>query len=160
MGAIDIVPSLLSACGVPLPDGLQGRDVSAVWRGEKAPDATDLTPDANESVFLMNMGNGWPDRKAWVGRWRGVRTERFTYARWFENERGPWLFDRHEDPLETNNVVDSAEARASVEEMETRLHRWMEATGDPFEYGKRGPRGFIDVGQRWADPKWSKFGTS
>ena len=33
MGAIDIMPSLLGMCGVPLPDGLQGRDVSSVWRG-------------------------------------------------------------------------------------------------------------------------------
>ena len=45
--------------------------------------------------------------------------------------------------------------------MEARLHRWMEATGDPFEFGKRGPRGFIDVGQKWADPeKWKDWGTA
>ena len=111
---------------------------------------------ANESVYLMNMGNGWPNRPQWVGRWRGVRTERYTYARWFQHERGPWLFDRHEDPLETRNIFGTAEARPAVEEMETRLHRWMEATGDPFEYGKRGPRGFLDVGQRWANPKLYK----
>ena len=150
MGAIDIVPSLLGACDVALPDGLQGRDVSGVWRGEAVPDDTELTPGASDSVFLMNMGNGWPNRPEWVGRWRGVRTERYTYARWFENERRPWLFDRQEDPLEMRNIVDAPEARGAVEEMETRLHRWMEGTRDPFEYGKRGPRGLIDVGQRWA----------
>ena len=161
MGAIDMVPSLLGACGVPLPDGLQGRDLSGVWRGEPLPDETDSTQGANESVYLMNMGNGWPNRHGWVGRWRGVRTERYTYARWFDNERGPWLFDREEDPLETRNIVDLAEARGAVEEMEARLHRWMEATGDPFEYGKRGPRGFIDVGQRWADPeRWKDWSTA
>ena len=37
MGAIDIVPSLLGACGVPLPAGLQGRDLSPVWRGQPVP---------------------------------------------------------------------------------------------------------------------------
>ena len=104
-GAIDFVPSLLGACGVPLPDGLQGRDISSLWRGEPALDATDLAPGADDSVFLRNMGNGWPGRLAWVGRWWGVRTERYTYARWFDHERGPWLFDRQEDPLETRNVV-------------------------------------------------------
>ena len=36
--------------------------------------------------------------------------------------------------------------------MEERLHRWMEDTKDPFEYGKRGERGFLDVGQEFADP--------
>ena len=161
MGAIDLVPSLLGACGVPLPDGLQGIDISRVWRGASAPDDTERTPGANDSVYLMNMGNGWPNRLAWVGRWRGVRTERYTYARWFDHERGPWLFDRREDPLETHNIFGAREARPVVEEMEARLHRWMEATGDPFDYGRRGPRGFIDVGQRWADPEqWKDWGTA
>ena len=40
--------------------------------------------------------------------------------------------------------------------METRLHGWMEATGAPFEHGKRGPRGFLEVGQRWANPEFYK----
>ncbi len=132
-----------------------------MWRSESAPDETDLAPGATDSVFLMNMGNGWPDRLAWVGRWRGVRTERYTYARWFDHERGPWLFDRQEDPLETRNMVNAREVRPVVEEMETRLHRWMEATGDPFEYGRRGPRGFVAIGQRWADPiRWKDWGTA
>ena len=47
------------------------------------------------------------------------------------------------------------------EEMEERLHSWMDATHDPFEYGKRGTRGFIEVGQEWADPeKWKEWGTA
>ena len=87
-GAIDIVPTLLGACGVPLPDGLQGRDISSVWRGGEAPADTELTPGGSESVYLQNMAHGWPNRDGWVGRWRGVRTERYTYARWFANERG------------------------------------------------------------------------
>ena len=42
-----------------------------------------------------------------------------------------------------------------------RLHRWMEATEDPFEHGVRGPRGFVEVGQQWADPaKWAEWGTT
>ena len=161
MGAIDLVPSLLGACGVALPEGLQGRDMSPVWRGQSAPPETDRTPGASDSVYLMNMGNGWPDRHAWVGRWRGVRTERYTYARWFGRERGPWLFDRQEDPLEMRNIFGTAEARPAVEEMESRMHRWMEATNDPFEYGQRGPRGFLDIGQRWANPeRWKDWGTA
>ena len=89
MGAIDIMPTLLGACGVPLPDGLQGRDMSSVWRGVSSPIEDDLTLlerdspnaklllEASDSVYLQNMANGWPDRDAWVGRWRGVRTERW-----------------------------------------------------------------------------------
>ena len=159
MGAIDIVPGLLGACGVEAPEGFQGRDISPIWKGEESPVEPEHTPRANESVYLMNMGPGWPNREEWVGRWRGVRTERYTYARWYNNERHPWLFDRQEDPLETRNIAYSDEARPAVQEMEERLHRWMESTEDPFEYGKRGPRGFLDVGQRWFNQerygKWS-----
>ncbi len=151
-GAIDIVPTLLGACGVPLPTGLQGRDISSVWRGGAAPADTELTSGAADSVYLQNMAHGWPNRDGWVGRWRGVRTERWTYARWYANERGPWLFDRQEDPLEMLNLADSAEARPALQEMEERLHRWMEGTRDPFEYGRRGPRGFLELGQEFADP--------
>lgn len=160
-GTIDIMPSLLGACNVSIPEELQGRDVSCVWRDQGSPPDPDQAPGGSESVYLMNMANGWPNRYGWVGRWRGVRTERYTYARWFENERGPWLFDRQEDPLEMTNVADSGGARSAMEEMEERMHRWMEATHDPFEYGKRGPRGFLDLGQEWADPeKWADWGTS
>ena len=151
-GAIDIMPTLLGACGVPLPEGLQGRDISSVWRGEGVPEDTEFTPGGSESVYLQNMAHGWPNRDGWVGRWRGVRTERWTYARWYANERGPWLFDRSEDPLEIVNLADAAQARSALEEMEERLHRWMEGTRDPFEYGRRGPRGFLDLGQQFANP--------
>jgi arylsulfatase A-like enzyme len=161
MGAIDLVPSLLGACGVAQPPGFQGRDISTVWQGQSPPSATAEMRRANDSVYLMNMANGWPDRHAWMGRWRGVRNQRYTYARWFDNERGPWLFDRETDPLEMNNIAGDATARPAMAEMEALLHRWMEATHDPFEYGKRGPRGFLDVGQRWADPeRWKDWGTS
>lgn len=151
-GAIDLVPTLLGACGIPLPDGLQGRDVSGVWQGGDAPADPEHAPGGSESAYLQNMAHGWPNREGWVGRWRGVRTERYTYARWYANERGPWLFDRSADPLEMVNLAHAAEARPAVEEMEERLHRWMEATRDPFEYGKRGARGFLDLGQVFADP--------
>ena len=153
MGAIDLAPTMLGACGVPVPGGLQGRDLSGVGRGEEVPPDTDRTPGASEAVFLQNMANGWPDRDGWVGRWRGIRTSRWTYARWFSNEYGPWLFDRLEDPLEMVNLVDAIESRPVLEEMEARLHRWMEATHDPFDYGRRGPRGFLELGQQFAAPE-------
>ncbi|NKB66794.1 MAG: sulfatase-like hydrolase/transferase [Candidatus Latescibacteria bacterium] len=161
LGAIDLVPSLLGACGLEIPACMQGRDLSPVWRGGQVPPDPEHAPGGSESAYLMNMAHGWPDRSGWVGRWRGVRTQRYTYARWYHNERGPWLFDRETDPLEMTNLAELNEARPVVEEMEERLHRWMEASGDPFEYGKRGPRGFLDVGQQWADAeKWKDWGTS
>ena len=152
MGAIDIMPTLLGACDISLPDGLQGRDVSDIWLNQETHQNHSQNSMDADSVYLQNMAHGWPNRHGWVGRWRGVRTQRWTYARWYANEQGPWLFDRQTDPLEMVNLADTQSARPIVEEMEERLHRWMEDTKDPFEYGKRGERGFLDVGQEFADP--------
>ena len=52
MGAIDIVPSLLTACNVPLPDGLQGRDISSIWRGNAT--AEELNCDRFCGHFSLN----------------------------------------------------------------------------------------------------------
>ena len=172
MGTIDLMPTLLGACNIPLPDGLQGRDVSDVWRGKPAPVDTELTPGGSDSVYLQNMANGWPDRTEWVGPWRAVRTERWSYTRWLDNRRGPWLFDLANDPLEMINLAEDPKPweqrpsdptvyKEALEEMEFRLHRWMEGTSDPFEYGRRGPRGFLDLGQRFANPeRYSAWGVS
>jgi arylsulfatase A-like enzyme len=60
--------------------------------------------------------------------WRGVRTERYMYARYRES---PWvLYDLQKDPYETRNLVD---ARRLVSEMEKKLSRWMEKTGDRWD---------------------------
>ena len=56
------------------------------------------------------------------------------------------------DTLEMVNLADAAQASPALEEMEERLLRWMEGTRDPFEYGRRGPRGFLELGQEFADP--------
>ena len=146
-GAIDIVPTLLGACGVPLPEGLQGRDISSVWQGGEAPADTALHAWRIGSLSIYRIWHTvGPIATVGLGAGAVCSTERYTYARWFANERGPWLFDRQEDPLEMINLANSAEARPALQEMEERLHRWMEGTKDPFEYGRRGPRGFFGIG--------------
>ena len=100
--------------------------------------AGDVSPD---SVYLMNMGTGWPDRPRWVGYWRGVRTERWVYARWWNNQddHEPILFDRQNDPYELNNLAGNPKFAEVQQQMEARLKKWMADTGDPFETGRRDP---------------------
>ncbi|MHC4460532.1 MAG: sulfatase/phosphatase domain-containing protein [Planctomycetota bacterium] len=64
--SVDVMPTLLSLCGVRIPSGVQGHDLAHVVTGKD----DQQRPD---SVYLMNMGLGWPDRDQWVGCWRGVR---------------------------------------------------------------------------------------
>jgi arylsulfatase A-like enzyme len=148
--SVDIMPTLLGLCGLEAPQGVQGRDLSHVIIGESGPPPPD-------SVYLQNMGPGWPTRTKWVGHWRGVRTERWLYARWHDDERDPMLFDLKNDPQELQNLAGKAEYADVQQRMEARLKRWMAETKDPFDTGPRDPQtGMLKLGQEFTNDKWNR----
>lgn len=146
--SVDVMPTLLALCGVEIPSGVQGHNLAHVVAGKDGPELPD-------SVYLMNMGTGWPDRNRWVGCWRGVRTNRWVYARWRnENDHEPVLFDRENDPYELNNLVGNPKFTEVQQQMETRLRRRMVDTDDPFETGRREPKkGMLDINFK-LQPRW------
>jgi arylsulfatase A-like enzyme len=145
--SVDIAPTLLSLCGLDAPETMHGTDMSHLLTGGEGP--------TNDSIYLMNMGPGWPYRGDWVGCWRGLRDGRYSYARWHDNYRPTALFDRQEDPHEQNNLAGTTEAADIEQRMESRLREWMRRLEDPFETGRRNSQGMLRVGQRYADPeKW------
>lgn len=144
--SVDIMPTLLSLMELPVP-AVQGTDLSSAILTDSA-----TGPD---SVFLQILGTGWPSRVRWVGLWRGIRTQRFTYARWQVPDQQRWLFDRAEDPYEMRNVIDDPKYRDVAAECEERLQQWLKDTGDPFDTGRRLPQtGMLDLGQRFTHDKW------
>ena len=53
------------------------------------------------------------------------------------------------------NLVNEPNYAATVDEMEARLQRWIEETGDPFDSGERLPiTEMLDLGQTFIDEKW------
>ncbi len=150
--SVDVMPTLLALSGIEIPDGVQGHSFADAVVGRNGPQPTD-------SIYLMNMGTGWPNRKRWVGCWRGVRTGRWVYARWHNpEEHDPVLFDRQKDPYERNNLADNPKYVAVRREMETRLKKWMADTGDPFDTGRREPkRGMLDM-KFTLQPRWLESG--
>ncbi len=148
--SVDVMPTLLGLCGLEVPEGVQGRDLSHVALGRNGPPPPD-------SVYLQNMGPGWPNRGKWVGFWRGVRTEEWMYARWHNNEREPMLFDLKKDPYEMNNLAGRKEYAEIRARMEARLQQWMAETKDPFDTGPRDPQtGMLKLGQEFASEKWNR----
>ena len=117
---VDLAPTLLSLCGVPIPDEIQGTDLSGVVLG-----TTDRGPDsAFFQIFVPFAGDGTPNP------WRGERTDRFMYAR---TETGPWmLFDLSGDPYELKNLADDPAHAIAREQMEAKLAGWMKRTGDSW----------------------------
>jgi arylsulfatase A-like enzyme len=146
-GSVDVMPTLLGLCGLGIPGGVQGHNLAGVVTG----DGGEVGPD---SVYLMNMGVGWPDREKWVGCWRGLRTQRWVYARWHnKDEHEIVLFDREDDPYEMKNLAGDPKFAKIEEEMEARLKKWMADTGDPFETGKRESKGMLEMGFM-LQPRW------
>ena len=150
--SVDVLPTLLSLCGLSIPEGVQGKDLSFAIIGEKGNE-----PD---SVYLQILGPGWPHRGPWVGFWRGIRTHRYTYARWHNPEKyehGIWLFDREKDIYEMNNLAERDEYKKIETNLEKRLQRWIAETDDPFDTGERDPKtGMLVLGQKFTHEKYNR----
>ena len=124
---VDIAPTLLSLCGLPVPPAMQGASLAPVVLGqaESGPDA------AYFQIFGPFLAGG-------VERgWRGLRTDRFMYAR---TKDAPWLlYDLEADPYELKNLVADPEAGATLDELDAELARWMERTGDSWDFDWTAP---------------------
>lgn len=116
---VDLCPTLLALCGVAIPGHVQGADLSDVVLGNQ--------PSGPDSAYFEIFG---PYRATGVrAGWRGVRTDRYMYARW---ESQPWvLYDLQADPFELNNLADDP-AAATRRDMDQRLSGWMARIGDSW----------------------------
>jgi arylsulfatase A-like enzyme len=124
---VDIAPTLLALCGLPVPNDMQGADLSGVLLGR-----TDRGPDsAFFQIFVPFAGDGTPDP------WRGVRDDRFMYAR---TEAGPWvLYDLREDPYELKNLAHEPAQSAVRDVLQAKLADWMKRTGDSWALNSMAP---------------------
>lgn len=137
---IDILPTLLSAAGLPVPDGVQGRPLS----------------DGRDAIFAEKTFHSYYDPM------RCVRTERHKLIRNFEQsfaievpsdiQAGPIfrsdprrysrdrphvveLYDLQSDPLELNNLAGQAEVAEIERDLGDQLWSWMRETDDPLLEG-------------------------
>jgi iduronate 2-sulfatase len=86
---LDLYPTLADLCGLPPPDGLEGRSLRPLLDDPTAP---------------------W-DKPAFTQVWRGtfpghsIRTERYRYIEWDNGRRGAQLYDYTQDPDEQHNLI-------------------------------------------------------
>lgn len=121
---IDMPPTLLDACGIPVPQTMQGRSILPLVRGER---------------------EGWPE-EMYVEMFethisRAVRTHRWKYSV-RKDEPEPcagdtWtftedcLYDLMADPYELNNLIGLDSHRQVADTMKARLIRRMKEAGEP-----------------------------
>jgi arylsulfatase A-like enzyme len=117
---VDIFPTLCRLCDLPIPRTIEGCDLADAWRG--VPDAFE-----QEAVLTMNFSAEY-DYLADGHEWRGVRTKRYSYARWLTGDEV--LYDLVDDPLQMHNLANSGQATALQSELETTLGNLMAARQD------------------------------
>lgn len=121
---LDVAPTLLEACGLPVPEALQGRSLLPLLRHE--------APDWPEEVLVQIS-------ESEVGR--AVRTRRWKYGV-SAPERDPWndaaaehyeesyLYDLLSDPYELHNLSGYESHRAVADKLRARLLRRMTEAGE------------------------------
>jgi arylsulfatase A-like enzyme len=116
----DILPTLLSLSGITIPDSIEGEDLSRF--------IIDNIIDEDRAVLVMSVHpfEGYRDGKAF----RGLRTERYTYAR---SSDGPWLlYDNENDPYQMTNLVGVVAHAELQNELERTLQAKLAMTKDEF----------------------------
>ncbi|OLC70316.1 MAG: hypothetical protein AUH79_00125 [Betaproteobacteria bacterium 13_1_40CM_4_64_4] len=124
LGAIDLFPSLCGLARVPIPPHCEGMDLSDAMRGDRM--------NAPESAFLMHIqktnAGGEGGRRAPL--FRGVRTQRFTYA---IADTGRWcLYNNQEDPFQMRNLIDEPAHARTAADLEELVFDWLRRAHDPF----------------------------
>jgi arylsulfatase A-like enzyme len=145
---LDLFPTICELIDIPQPDWLRGSSL--------IPLVDDTASSLHDALFFeVNYHAAYEPMRA-------VRTERWKYIRRFADRRKPvlancdngesksflldqdwtsrvleqeFLYDLYFDPNEVSNQVDNPAFRHILENMRTRLDRWMEETDDPLRFG-------------------------
>ena len=123
-GSIDIMPTLCGLVGLPQPGSCMGQDFSGHILGKGGPE-----PEA-QLIMHISKDNASGGKKHPAPIFRGVRTDRYTYA---VGEEGPmYLFDNREDPYQMHNLVANADQENLRKELHTILGTLLKTAADPF----------------------------
>ncbi len=123
-GAIDIAPTLTRLAGLEKQDAFVGQDFSPLLRGEKF--------DAPKAQLIMHIAkeNASGGQEHPAPLFRGLRTERYTYAEVVEG--GGFLFDNQEDPYQLKNLFDDGARAEQRLALHTQLLEALRKAQDPL----------------------------
>lgn len=119
VAGLDIMPTVLSAAGVAIPNDLDGRSMLPLLAGKTDPQWR------KELLYEYYWERNFPQTPTM----HALRTDRFKYIHYY----GIWdideLYDLQEDPLETTNLISNPERKGTVQALNKRLFDIMETTG-------------------------------
>jgi arylsulfatase A-like enzyme len=118
----DIMPTLLSMMGLPIPETVEGQDLSAAVLGKRS--------HVKDVAHMQGMGAtaAWADGS----EWRALRDYEYTYAV-YRKDGSELLFHNRRDPYQLVNLVEGRSARATLLHYRTVSQRWRAEQNDTFE---------------------------
>jgi arylsulfatase A-like enzyme len=126
VSSVDVMPTLLGLCDIPVPKQVQGRDYSATFRGE--------SEVGREAALLFNVHRGGGPGTDW----RGIRTKDWVYAYHFS---GDWvMYDLKNDPYQLKNLVDNPKFVAKKKELREQLDAMRRKLGESLPLRGKKPQ--------------------
>ena len=121
LGTVDIMPTLLSLCGIDIPITVEGVDLSCCVRDRvEVDDHVALYMSVSPFSRVNHLDTGY----------RAVRTRQYTWARKSDGECH--LYDGLNDPYQLNNLAADTGETALRNELEGTMERSLAQIGDPF----------------------------
>ena len=114
----DILPSLLGLAGIPIPNSVEGEDLSEQI---KAPD-----PELDRTALIMQVcpfGVVVADNE-----YRGIRTRQYTYV--CSPEKPTMMFDNQKDPYQLDNLAGRSGYENLQVKLDEKLHHALLKIGD------------------------------
>jgi arylsulfatase A-like enzyme len=133
---LDIFPTVLSLAGLDPVQGIDGKDLSPIWLGEKE--------RVRDSIFL-----------AYADEIRAVRDDRYKLIR-YPQLNHTQLFDLRTDSGELNNLASNPAQVERIETLLDLLRNWQDRLGDTLPLTTDHPRALeIDLsGQKREPDRW------
>lgn len=123
LDTVDLMPTLLSLCGLPIPWSVEGLDFAPYLEsGEDPSGGAALIQCIHPFGQFASVDGG--------RAYRGIRTRRYTYVRTLD---GPWLlYDNEADPYQMTNLAGKREHAALQRSLDARLQRMLDQREDEF----------------------------
>lgn len=137
---IDLAPSILDVCGVPIPAGVQARSFANLLVGgdyeprsavfaESGMEGPGTTLEQARELMDRQMAYHWGGRAAgWRGRIKMIRTHRWKYCHYLDGQAE--LYDLEADPWEMNNLAGDPQYAELIHGFWRQLLDWEIATED------------------------------
>ena len=121
LGTVDIMPTLLSLCGLEIPEAVEGEDLSTCVR-----DGVELE---GHTALYMSVAP-FSGKNFLESAYRAVRTHRYTFVKTVDGQF--YLFDDVADPYQLHNLAHDPDAVEIRSQLEAELAERLKKVDDPF----------------------------